>query len=69
MITSTHMHFKKKIVENTPCIKMLKYKGNILDRDIVYGFLENLSDKPSNEVTKILNNTEVLSIFKGVGET
>ena len=62
--------FQKKIVENTLCAKMIKYKGHVLDNIKVYGFLETLhEDKPTKDIAKILENTKILTVFKKVGET
>lgn len=60
--------FQKKIVQNTLCVKMIKYKGSALDNNKVYGFLETLYDKkPTKEIAKILDRTKVLTVFKKAG--
>ena len=57
--------FQKKIVVNTLCVKMMKYKGHLLDNNKVYGFCETLH----KEIAKILDNTKVLTVFRKVGVT
>ena len=59
--------FMKKIVANILCVKMMKYRGHVLDNDKVYMFCETLYEEPTKEIAKILDNTKVLAVFRKVG--
>lgn len=56
--------FQKTIRCGKVCIKMIKYKGSILDNNKIYGFVETMHKNPAKETAKILGNTKLLTVIE-----